>query len=243
MKKVLLSILLLAAGALVVHAQTSGFTIKTKDNVVMNSQTFNIWGSVDTTTILSLLFDVTNNGTAIKNTYMERHELSLIPGTQNYFCWDVCYPPFVGMSTTGVNINPAGTYQLGSVDYQPQGQLGMSTIRYVIWDYQNPNDSAWFIVNWGTSPAGVSEIVSGNLLPSYPNPASSYTNVKYELSGAANASLTVYNMLGSVVQTLPVHDAQGTIRLDVSSYTNGIYFYALVADGRTLSTRKFTVTH
>lgn len=241
MKKVLLSLFLAASGVLVVHAQSSGYNITDVNSTIINGQTLDVWADSNAS-LLTIDFDVTNTGTLLKNTYMERHELSIVPGTQNYFCWDVCYPPFVGASTTGVNINAGGTYTLGTVDYQPQGQLGTSTIRYVIWDFQNPNDSVWFIVNWHITPVSVEEHITGSLFNAFPNPAYGQTQIKYELEGADQAIIRIYNMLGEVIRNIPVNGTKGNLTVDVSSFQSGIYFYSLVSDEKILATKKFTVT-
>lgn len=240
MKKFLLSTFLLAAGVLFVQAQ--GYTLRDAGGNTINGLTIDI--TIDVSTSLSTYeFDATNNGTLSKNSYMKRQELVLVPSTQNYFCWDVCYPPFVGTSTSGVTIAAAGTYTLGSVDYQPQGQLGMTTIRYVIYDYQNPSDSVWFTVRWNATPAGIQENLIGSLVSAFPNPATSTTQVKYEFSGASEGLLKVFNMLGEEVKTVSLNTNKGTALIDVAELKSGIYFYSLVAGDKTLATRKFTVSH
>ncbi len=240
MKKLLLSALSICAGVLFVQAQ--GYTLKDLGGNTINTQTIDI--TIDVSTSLSTYeFDCTNTGSLSKNSYMERQEQTVVPGTQNYFCWDVCYPPFVGTSTSGVTIAATGTYTLGSVDYQPQGQLGMTTIRYVIYDYANPNDSVWFTVRWNVTPMGIQENLIGTLVSAFPNPSSTSTQVKYEFSGASEGTLCIYNLLGEEIKSIALNSTKGTALIDVAEMKNGIYFYSLVAGEKTLATRKFTVAH
>ncbi|MCC7302633.1 MAG: T9SS type A sorting domain-containing protein [Bacteroidia bacterium] len=240
MKKLLLTLTLAGTAFAGIDAQTSSYTIKDGAGNIINGQTITLTDE-PSTPLITFDFDVTNNGNLPKTTYMERQELVLIPSTQNYFCWDVCYPPFVSTSTNGVSITNGGTYTLGTVDYQPQGQLGMSVIRYVIYDFQNPNDSAWFIINWNITPASVEEEMSGSILPAFPNPALTHTTINYELQGR-NGYLNICNMLGEIVKVIPVSSGKNSVTLDVTELKSGIYFYSLVAEHKILATRKFTVS-
>jgi hypothetical protein len=65
---------------------------------------------------------------------------------------------------------------------------------------------------------------------SYPNPANPRTTISYELPKPAKVNLSVYNSLGQRLETL-VDGLQASglhsIKLDVSNYASGIYFYIL----------------
>lgn len=75
------------------------------------------------------------------------------------------------------------------------------------------------------------------LSQNYPNPAvgKTYINVEFE---APEATLRVYNVLGKLVVEKVVTSER--ITLDVSNFTEGIYFYTLEADGEKV-TRRMTV--
>jgi hypothetical protein len=240
MKKTILLFLPLFL-AIAVSAQWS-FTIKDNYGNTLNNQTID--KTVDTATVTATVhLDVINNSGSAKNTYMKRREIQLVSNTQNYFCWDMCYPPFVGTSTNGVNINSSSNYTLGSVDYMPQGQLGMTIIQYIVYDYSNPNDSAYFTVRWNATPAGIKDISGGLVSPAFPNPAQNQTTVNYTLTGSVAGHIRVFNMLGATVNLIPVTPGKGSVVIPVSDLENGIYFYSLIAGNKIIATRKITVSH
>ena len=124
--------------------------------------------------------------------------------------------------------------------------MGVSTIRYVVYDSAIVNDSAWFIINWHVTAVGMNEMnsVSGNI-SACPNPANSNASIKYELSGNVNTgSLKIYNMLGSVIIEIKiVNTSEGTIVFSTADLEQGIYFYSIVANDKIIATRKLFVMH
>jgi len=71
----------------------------------------------------------------------------------------------------------------------------------------------------------------------YPNPAVDNTYIEASFT-SSSATLTVYNVLGKMIERRVVVDQQ--IVLDVSNYTEGVYLYTLEADGQKL-TKRLTV--
>lgn len=76
-----------------------------------------------------------------------------------------------------------------------------------------------------------------------PNPSSGTTAIRYGIPGGANrAQLLLTDALGRTIKTFALSDS-GTINLNVSGLSSGVYHYFLVVDGATLQTRKMTVQH
>jgi len=65
------------------------------------------------------------------NVKVKKTEISVVPGTENSFCWVMCYDASVLVSTKYITI-PA--HSMNSTDfygeYYPKGHLGTSIIRY-----------------------------------------------------------------------------------------------------------------
>ena len=60
----------------------------------------------------------------------------------------------------------------------------------------------------------------------YPNPASTYTNLKIDLAGRTDVDVYVMDMSGRIVRTMSVNDmAQGEheLRIDLNGLGNGTY--------------------
>ncbi len=243
MNKVLLTVALVGSALLAGFAQTGTLTLKDRTTqATLNNTTIDIWGDSAATTIMSYIYDAYNSSGAAKTYYKERQMISEVTGSENYFCWDVCYPPFVATSPNGVLINAASTYLLGSCDYKPMGFLGTTSIRYVFWDYINVNDSSWFIINWHATALSIPEHISGTLKPAFPNPASTSTQINYSFDGASTGALRVFDMLGNLVKEIAINNNKGLINLHVGELESGIYFYSLVANDKVLSTKKLVVT-
>ena len=66
--------------------------------------------------------------------------------------------------------------------------------------------------------------------------------IEYAYTGNSdNVKLVVKNMLGTTLLTKKL-DANGNkVKVDVSEYNAGIYFYSIEADGRPLITKKLLV--
>ena len=70
----------------------------------------------------------------------------------------------------------------------------------------------------------------------YPNPAIGKTYIEVSFQG--DATLTVYNVVGKVIESRVV--TNDMIVLDVSNYTEGIYLYTLESNGEKV-TKRMTV--
>ncbi|HET6993115.1 MAG TPA: T9SS type A sorting domain-containing protein, partial [Bacteroidia bacterium] len=136
-----------------------------------------------------------------------------------------------------------------TTDFNPNNVAGVTTVRYTVINQANMNDTAWFMITYNVScsPAGIVSHI--NEKPSVsnpaPNPASSVFAINYKL-GSANpqgAKMVIYNMLGDRVMETSVEEIEGTVKMDISSLDQGVYFCSLESDGKTLATRRLVVAH
>lgn len=70
-----------------------------------------------------------------------------------------------------------------------------------------------------------SATISNTTQSVYPNPAKTYVNISYEISGMEDAVMTITDMSGNVVEKKTVSAMQDRIRLNVAKYKPGMYFY------------------
>jgi len=171
------------------------------------------------------------------------HEGDTLPGTTNYFCWGLCFPPFVYESPNVLTIEPGATNEEFYGDYTAFNIPGISRVMFVFFDANQPNDSVAVTVEFNASPASVGDMAkSVKFSEAYPNPATSVVNVDYALTtGISRASVVLTNMLGSRVKEIVLTEQTGRIQIPVSELVNGIYFYSLVANDQVILTRKFVV--
>ncbi len=78
----------------------------------------------------------------------------------------------------------------------------------------------------------------------YPNPADASTTVDYAMSGSGNqAKLAFFNALGNPVGDYEFDRNERRMNIVTEKWPNGVYFYQLSLDGRTLATKKLLVRH
>lgn len=85
--------------------------------------------------------------------------------------------------------------------------------------------------------------ISNRLSQNFPNPCATRTTIPFDLSRAADISLSVYDLTGrEIAQLLSGHIEAGHHEtfFDASGYPNGVYFYRLHAGDRT-ETRTLTI--
>jgi Secretion system C-terminal sorting domain len=243
MKKTLLALtVLLTAGSL--SAQNLMIHDVANGNAMVNGQTLNYTataGNTDTRDFMVMNGQMQQVTVKIRKTVLVLNDAS----SSTWFCSDQnCYSPATTLSPV-VTMASSGTFNL-FVDYAPGASTsGITRVRYAVFNTANPNDSAYIVIEY-TTPTSVNSIqaLKASVSNPMPNPASATFSMNYKLNTTpASAKMVVYNMLGAQVMETEITDVEGTIRMDVSDLQQGIYFCSLVADNKTLATRRLVVTH
>lgn len=75
----------------------------------------------------------------------------------------------------------------------------------------------------------------------YPNP--SISAIKFDYSSQINdpIKLKIYNIIGKELESINLHYQKGSVKLNIASYSPGVYFFAFQVNDRTLHTGKFYV--
>ena len=182
---------------------------------------------------------------------VSKEEVKIIDGTENSFCWGInCYGadtfesrPFTLEGNAVSASSELSFHHYLDLTYSGDPAnfaVGTSVVRYYAYSSDNQDNKVclevWFA--YGAEGINENEVVLGH---AYPNPASSVVRFDYELPGAANASVSVYNLLGQEVLKQDLNALQGQAVLSVADLTEGIYFCNLKVDGRTVKTEKFIV--
>lgn len=78
----------------------------------------------------------------------------------------------------------------------------------------------------------------------FPNPANDHTKADYVVSAVGSqAKLSFFNALGNPVGDYALDRSEHRLQINTSEWPNGMYFYQLSLDGRTLATKKLLVRH
>jgi len=77
-----------------------------------------------------------------------------------------------------------------------------------------------------------------------PNPFTQNTTISYSLlQTTQKANLYIYNMNGNQIKNIPIYQkGKGTITINGSELTPGIYLYSLIADGKEVDTKRMILT-
>ena len=84
------------------------------------------------------------------------------------------------------------------------------------------------------------EIVQFELEQNYPNPFNSQTTISFTLLERSFVNLSLYNSIGEKVKTLlnsEISKGKHTLLFDVEFLANGIYFYRIQTDGKSMTKR------
>ncbi len=240
MKKLVLITYLLSLIVFVGYAQN--LSLIYDGNPVPNDGALVFTGEPSSTLIVATI-GVTNNSAVSMDVMCKKVEISMVPETNNSFCWDVCYPSNIYVSIGFMTLAPGETTNAFSGDYEPLTHAGQSAIRYVFFDAANPNDSISFRSFFNAYPLGIENHTDlATLSSAYPNPASAQASFNYSVETSANAILMVRNVLGSTVKEVQL-TGSGVTRFSTLDLSEGIYFYSLVVNGRNQSIRKLVVSH
>jgi hypothetical protein len=75
----------------------------------------------------------------------------------------------------------------------------------------------------------------------YPNPASDFLDIDYQVVGNQELRLGFYNVLGEQVKEFALDRDQRTLRISLRDFSSGMYLYQLSIDGRSVATKKIIV--
>ncbi|MFH0867539.1 MAG: T9SS type A sorting domain-containing protein [Bacteroidota bacterium] len=210
----------------------------------VSGSVINVWGDSAYVTLMEAPFDVKNISAGTVYVKVKKTEISLQPGSSNTFCFNgYCYLSTVYVSPTAATIAAGAKDTTFSGDYRPKGTLGASIIMYVFFRTDDPNDSAFVIVQFNATPAGLELHSSESLEISnpYPNPASSHTSFNYSFPENSSASFTLSDITGNIIKEIPVYNTQGVLEVSTNDVSEGMYFYSFYIDGKMLMTKKLII--
>lgn len=172
-------------------------------------------------------------------------------GTQCYSpqsatTWTPVTPP----STLGANAQlPSGPGTYGIAAHYDVGAVCHDfSVTYRVYNTAaGTTDTAFVTIVYTCDalPAGVEEnqTATGTVSNAYPNPASSVASIKYDMNQyASKGRIVIYDMLGKVAKEIVLTDKQGIVKVDVSEFNSGVYFYAFMVNDKAISTKKLIVS-
>lgn len=242
MKKIFTLILMLATVA--TFAQS--LTVAYEGTAVNNGDTLEVVVPQLNTTI-DYYLDLTNVTDNDVNMVVYKNDLDLVAGASSSLCiGGTCFPPsttesnpfVIAAHTTLSHTTSNDAFHLG---YKTP-VAGTSYVMFTFSNYDNSDDCTSVVFKLVYDPTSVDVVSYATKMRAYPNPASDNVTVEYAVSGNANkVQLVVKNLLGATLYTRNLDVNANKVKMDVSEYPAGIYFYSIEADGRPLVTKKLLV--
>ncbi len=242
MKKVLLFTALVYIATLTTFAQNLSLSDE-HGNPIANGSTYKVW--VDTSTvIMEAHIDVKNTGSTVSLVRVKKIEVSIVPGTLNYYCWASCYSTSTYLAPDTIILQPNETTSNFSGDYLHNEQMGVTTVMYVFFNASDPNDSVSVNVEYHLTGVGLQKNIFDLIKFSnaYPNPAKSFTTFDYSFPTSVNtARIEIRDILGSVVREVKLIGGKGVYRMETANINEGIYFYSVIVNEQLFTTKKLVV--
>jgi hypothetical protein len=91
------------------------------------------------------------------------------------------------------------------------------------------------------APPQNTEATQSNKFSFFPNPALNVGYLAYRLETNEKATLQVFNMLGQPIEQKPLFKENNLIELPLDKYSNGLYLYTIIANGKLIYQSKFIV--
>lgn len=164
---------------------------------------------------------ILNQSTSFTDEFCDN--LACVPATGNDWTTPYTVPVAAGDSTI---FKPVLTFTGG----------GTALIRYYVLDDGDEKlDSVDLNVN---STVSFDEQVKVNV-STYPNPASDVFNIVLDKLNGNNVEVEFLSVLGSRISVIKLKE--GTNSIDVTSFKNGVYFYAIKQNGEIIETKKLLI--
>ena len=210
-------------------------------NMIDNGSTIEL---LDEPTVGEILFEmnIQNSSDGEMNIYCKKIHVSVMDETMNVFCWGMCFGPDTYVSPSPLTIAAGETTADGifSGHYMPGGVEGPTTVQYVFFDEANPNDSSYVTVRYVGGFTGLNNF-ENQVSEIYPNPATDYSTIDFNLNYNTSASIILTDLTGSRVKEISLEGNRGSAIIDVNDLYSGVYFYTIITDGQALKTGKLVV--
>ena len=246
MKKLLLSLTMVlamfAASAqnITVTEKETGFVVENGATYIVFGDGSELWGEIGGE--MQIEFNVTANEN-MRVVARKTPNNPIVEGTSTWLCFGQCLAPSTGVQETNPEEMTAGNPMLFSGHYMADDYtmvLGQEqSVTFELWNAANPDEKFVINVIFKYSLEDVEEIASQNTISAYPTPATDIINFDYNVDG--NAMVVIYNMMGQEVMRNEIAGQNGTLSMNVSDLSGGVYFYSLVINGKTEKSSKIIV--
>jgi len=185
---------------------------------------------------------VRNISTDSKNVMVKKYELTVVSGSEAYFCWDRCYSNTINVSIVYETVAAGDTIKKFSGDFKPNGFSGRSIVKYTFFIDRESTDSVSLTIQYDISLTGINDIKNQYQISSaYPNPATSVVYFNYTISGNTDGKIIIYDIVGKKVKELIADKQTNQARADISQLNPGLYLWTFEVNGISVKTEKLLI--
>lgn len=145
MKKILLTLLV---AFITIYGYSQSLSLLNETGTIENNSTLIFSADNTSDEILSEIFvkNISGEDVYVKLKKIENYK---IENSMNVMCWGMCYGPATYVSSDSIVIPAGATNETDfSGHYSANGNAGLSSITYVLFNVDNPSDSVSFSVNY-----------------------------------------------------------------------------------------------
>lgn len=190
-------------------------------------------------------FFLTNLTEAPIDTYIGYEKTFGEENTEFLMCFGNCTE---GTFAGPVTLNPNEEYTEFDIAYYPSNTntviLKVNIMKAVATEGEYETLESFYVKYY--DEVGLEEAKATSLsLSAYPNPAVNNVKVSYSIpANYSNAEISIRNMVGKTVKTIPAKiGVKSVANINTAELPNGVYFYSIIADDTTISTKKLVVRH
>lgn len=196
-----------------------------------------LWSEMVTEIVVE---NISSNSIDVK---VKRQLISLVQGSENYFCWTQCYDPIISESPDPITMDGGAVNDSSlSVHYAANGNIGQVSVKYCAFDANNEADSACTIIYFNGTSTAIDEISETPFSEFHPNPTRSTTILNYNLPSNKQAEVLFLDMMGNLMKKHQLVGQDGQLKISVSDLKAGLYFANIVVDGQLKEIKRLVVT-
>jgi plastocyanin len=183
--------------------------------------------------LFMLIFTLTARSTI---RVVQASDFTFTPNSMNVFVGDTIKWQWIN----GIHTTTSVSVPQGAASWDEPLTLTSQTFFYVVtaagsYNYVCTPHSPGMSGSFSATPIGIVPIGGSvpskfNLSQNFPNPFNPVTNIKIDIPASSQVNLTVYDLLGNVVEVLysgNLNAGSYAVDWNASNYSSGIYFYTL----------------
>lgn len=189
---------------------------------------------------------VVNNTNQSLSILCAREIISEVNQTENSFSWGITGGSVDPSSSISDKIKAGEHSNRFKCDYSPSGNYGVTKVKYIFHDKENPGIRVDFTVNYVSSSESdiFDQKEEVHLSPAYPNPAQNIVTFDYSLQQRnQDSKIVIYDLFGSIIKEIEITEIAGSLKINTSDLTEGIYFYSLLINNGSILTQKLIIKH